>query len=140
MALFSQTDLIAGIPEITQLVTLDDDGDQIADVGVFDSVLAEATDWIEGYLEQAGLSIPSTVPKRLKHLGVKYAEYTLWRRRGHSERMKELFDNWLKPGAAYLEKVSRGEESLAADSAADTTGTVISEPARTHDEAGRMMA
>jgi phage gp36-like protein len=143
VALFSQADLIGSVPEIAQLLTLDDDGNSVADDGVFDAVLAEATEWIEGYLEQAGETLADPPPKRLKHLGMKYAEYTLWRRRGHAERTKQLYEEWIKPANAWLDRIAAGSETLepvAIDGSADSGGDVISETARTYPTGGGLMA
>lgn len=136
MALFTQADLIGSVPEIAQLLTLDDDNDAIADSASFEAVLAETQAWIEGFLDQAGLTLSDPPQKRIKHLAMKYAEYTLWRRRGHAERTKQLYDEWIHPGAAWLERVATGAETLLPSSGG---AEVISEPARTFSSSGGLM-
>ena len=141
MALFSQSDLVASIPEATQLLALDDNSDGAADTGAFAAVLADAEVWIAGYLEQAGLTLPSPAPSRLKHLGMRYAEYTLWRRRGAAEKAKQVYEEWLARGIKWLERIASGEESLLplplGDPAAEPGA--ITAPAKSHASDGRLM-
>ena len=140
MGLFTQDELTAAVPESIQLLALDDDADNAADSGLFEKVLADAETWIGGYLEQAGLALADYVTnKRLKHLGIRYAEYSLWNRRGQAERTKKIYDEWIKPGMTWLEKVASGAETLTAAAQGGSAASVITEPARTYDAAGRLM-
>ncbi|NQT92544.1 MAG: DUF1320 family protein [Lentisphaerae bacterium] len=140
MGLFTQDDLLSAFPESTQLLALDDDADNEADSGVFDSIMEAAETWIGGYLEQVGIALASVLTnKRLKHLGLRYAEYTLWRRRGHVEKAEAVYDQWIAPGMKWLDRVATGAESLVATPAGASEASAVSEPARTYDPAGRLM-
>jgi len=144
MALFSQSDLLAAMPEAIQLLAADDaataeDLEDADVVAVFDAIVAEATDWITGYLEQAGLTLAATPPTRLKHLGIKYAEYTLWRRRGHADRAKQIYEEWIKPGADWLAKIASGAESLSPPAEDDEPSGAIIEDSKTYNPGGLMV-
>jgi hypothetical protein len=140
VALFAQEELQAAVPEAIQLLALDDDADDAADTGLFDKILADVENWIGGYLEQAGISLDSVLSnKRLKHLGMKYAEYSLWRRRGQGERSGKIYEEWIEPGMKWLARIATGAEALEVVLTAGAGATVVSEPARTFDAAGRLM-
>ncbi len=139
MSLFTRDDLIAAIPDSHILLATDDDGEDGTDEAVFASVLVDATAWINGYLEQAGLAIPDPVPSRLKHIGVKYAEYALHRRRGNAERAAQVYEEWIKPAMLWLGKIATGAETLLPIDDDVTPGGLVSEPSRTHFPQGGMM-
>lgn len=143
MALFTQDDFTAAVPEAFQLLALDDDADGTQDTGLFDKLIAAATTWIEGFLDQAGLELGDPPHARLKHYGLKYGEYELWRRRGHHERAKDIYEQWIAPGEKWLSKIATGQESLTPPTEAtgdtDQAG-VITEDAKTYEDGGRLLA
>ena len=141
MVLFTQSDQVASIPEATQLLALDDNADGSADSGAFAAVLADAEQWIAGYLEQAGITLLNPPPARLKHLGVRYAEYTLWRRRGGAEKASKIYEEWLEPGMMWLERIARGQEKLSPQAPGDpaTQAGAITEPAKSYPSDGRLL-
>jgi len=139
MALFAQSDLEDAFPEATSLLAMDDDGDGVADSGVFTRLLAAATEFIEGYLQQCGGSIADPPQKRLKHIGLRYAEYTLWRRRGHTARADAVYEQWLKPEMVWLDRIANGKEALKPGATEDGAATAITEPAKTHLSGGGLM-
>lgn len=138
MSLFTQEDLIAAIPDAEILMAMDDEVNHDTTDEVFDSILADAVRWVNGYLEQAGLAMPEPPPSRLKHCGIKYAEYALHRRRSNSAKAKEIYEEWIKPAMHWLERIATGQESLLPKET-DTPGGIVSEPSRTHSH-GRLMA
>jgi hypothetical protein len=138
MSLFSKAELVAAMPEATQHLALDDgdDGQQVD--AIFAAVLAEAEAWIGGYLQQAGLELADPPHERLKHAGLKYAEYTLWNRRGHAERAKQVYEQWIEPAMEWLARVARREESLTPDDEALTPPGAIVETMRSYPTDGRL--
>lgn len=138
MALFTRQDLIAAIQDASLLALLDDSGTG-EDSVVLAAIQAEAEEWVNGYLEAAGIGIPNPVPARLRFNAIKYAEYGLWRRRGADARAKVLYDDWIAPAAAWLERVALGEERLTAASASDLEAEAITEKSRLYNESGTML-
>jgi phage gp36-like protein len=139
MELFSRNDLIAGIQDASLLLHLDDDSDGAEDSGLLASVHDDALNWINGYLQQAGIELPVSIPARLKHSAVKYAEYSLWTRRGGIERAKSVYDQWIKPAMVWLERIARGEETLVPPDVDDTPAGAIVEAAKTTNSSGGLM-
>jgi phage gp36-like protein len=140
MAIFTQDDLKAFVPEAYQAMAMDDANTGMIDDDVFDSILQACEDWIVGYLEQAGLTLDDPAPRRLKVAAMRYAEYTLWDRRGHTERADACYKRWIEPLMTWLGKIARGDETLIPLDA-DTTdiAAAIIEDARTYDPCGRLM-
>lgn len=139
MALFTTDDLKAFIPEAYQVMALDDENFGSLDVPVFNSVHQAAEDWISGYLEQAGITIGDPVPKRLKVAAMRYAEFTIWDRRGEFTRSKAVYENWIANLEKWLGKIATGAETLIPIAAADDTADAITEPARTYNPSGGLM-
>jgi len=134
--LFTREDLIGGIPDAYILLATDDEVNTDTTDAVFDSVLDDTTKWIMGYLEQAGLALPEPPPSRLKHYAVKYAEYSLHRRRG-SPKADTIYTEWIKPAMTWLDRIATGQEQLTPP--AETPGGIVSEPSRTLPHTGGMM-
>jgi len=140
MALFTQDDLKAFIPEAYQEMAMDDDGIGMLDETVFASILQACLDWITGYLEQAGLTLDDPAPRRIKVAAMRYAEYMLWDRRGHFEKAKACYDNWIKPAMVWLDKIATGAELIVPPAPSDETiASVLTEPARTFNPDGGLM-
>ncbi len=139
MSLFTQTDLIAAIPNVHLLMAMEDDQDSDTIDSVFESILADAERWISGYLEQAGLEIPDPVPSRLRHAGIKYAEYMLHRRRNNATFAERVYEEWIRPASKWLERIATGAESLVPITADDTPGGLVAEPSKLNTPAGGLM-
>lgn len=137
MSLFTKGDLLAAIPDAYILLATDDSADSDTTDAVFGAILVDASAWINGYLEQACLTLPDPPPARLKHIGVKYAEYALHRRRNNAVMAERIYDEWIRPAMKWLERIATGSESLV--SGETTVGGLVSEPARFQSENGSMM-
>ena len=140
MTFFTRADLVAGIQDADLLLHLDDDADGAEDAQLIESLNSEAEKWIMGYLEQAGVEMPSSIPARLQHCAIKYAEYLLWSRRKAAERADKVYEQWIAPAMAWLDKIARGVEVLLpADADDETPPGAITETAKTTSSGGSMM-
>lgn len=139
MAYITKADLIASIADVRLAQALDDNRDGQEDNGLWAAISAEVDNFIGGYLDQAGISTIDPVPGRLKFAALRYAEYRLLFRSKLPDRAKEVYDQWIKPAMAWLERIATREESLAMESQGSVSGAVISEPSRIYSESGRLM-
>lgn len=123
---------------------LDDDNDGSADSGVLSAIVTDAENWIDGYLEAAGIEKPVTASlhPRLKHSALKYALYTLYDRRGMSEQAERIYKEWIGPAMKWLEALSTRKENLTpAQGAANASSTsIITETSKLHRTGGGNLA
>jgi phage gp36-like protein len=141
MSYFTRGELVSAIDDVNLTKALDDNADGSADSNVFESLLNEVDLFINGYLEQAGISLPlASVPGRLKHLALRYAEYRLCARRNYHDRATDIYNQWIKPGMEWLEKIATGRQTLIDDDAdADAAAAAITEDAKSYNATGAMI-
>jgi phage gp36-like protein len=144
MPWITSDDLIAQIPSQYLLQALDDDGDGEADEGVLDAIVAEAEMWVEGYLQEAGITTPDAqgLHSRIKHSVLMYAKYRVFDRRGIREESQAVYDQWIKPAVAWFEKLAVRRAALTPEQGAGKVpgASIITAPSRTHSATGRDMA
>ena len=136
MVLFGKDDLVASISDADLLQHLDDDSDGAEDLQIIESLHADSLNFINGYLDQAGIVVADPVPARLKHTALKYAEYSLLNRRHAQERAAAIYEQWIKPAMAWLSRIASGEELLQPVEDDQTPPGAIVEPAKTTPSGG----
>jgi hypothetical protein len=135
----SQSDLAAIIPPAYILGALDDDGDGIADAGLWDTVCLAADRMINSRLAPR-FSVPlNPAPDIIIEAKKVFLAEMIYLRRGVSGEQNP----WTDQAAALrkrLERIASGDEELTAGSAsARPGGALISEPSKLYQPNGQML-
>lgn len=132
------TDLHGAIPPAFLVQALDDDGDGVADDGLFEVIAEQVSEDIDAVLGQR-YPIPFVEPWPAT---VKSAARTLAAEALYARRVTPEQNPWRSQANALRErlaKIGSGEIPLtASDKPQLPSGVVISEPARTHSHSGRL--
>ena len=143
MSYTTRAKIEADIPSEFLTQALDDNGDDLEDDGLLDTVLASADEEIDSYLE-GRYTLPITpAPKLLASAAKVFVLETLYARRGYSADTDPV-NPWAGRASAYrtrLKAIAKGDEALRVNTdKAEPSVTVISEPARTHSSGNRLQA
>lgn len=140
MAYFIQSEIESVIPPQFLLDALDDDGDGVADAGLFDRIADQASGEADAILGQRyATPFEAPVPAIVAHAARLFACAIIYRRRGVSEEANP----WAAPAkdmASKLGRIASGSEPLTpdADRAQDSV-SVISETAKTYAADGGLL-
>ncbi len=141
MSYVEQTDIEALIPADFLKQALDDDSDGEADSGVWDKVVAAVQDEIDGALGQK-YSVPftGTIPAVVKAAAKVLTLWSLYQRRGFNGAANP-WETEAKRHRDKLDRIGRGDDPLTPDNLGKKPGgIVITEPAKTYDSGGNLMA
>jgi phage gp36-like protein len=130
--------LVAEVPPQFVLQALDDDGDGVADTGLFDQVVANAQAEVDGLLGQRyAVPFQNPVPAIVVDATTKFVAEKLYSRRGLDGEKNP----WSKKAAdvrALLKQIAKGEVPLTpAASREKPSASAITEASRTHSSRGR---
>lgn len=141
MGYVEQSDIEALIPAEFLRQALDDDGDGVADAGVFDKIVETVEEEIDAALGQK-YSVPFAEPyPAVVRLAAKILTlWSLYQRRGfHGEA-----NPWETEAARQrkkLDSIGKGDDPLTPDdTGTKPAGVVVTEPAKTYDPGGNLMA
>jgi phage gp36-like protein len=126
------------IPPQFLVQALDDDGDGVADEGLFPTILGAAQTKIDGILGQRFTTpFENPIPAIVADACLTIVCDTLFKRRS----IEDDKNPWAKPAAASITKltaIAKGEEPLEPGKArAQPSASIISEPAKTTSRSGR---
>jgi phage gp36-like protein len=135
-----QTALKGKVPDDLLLQALDDNGDGVADEGVWDAISADVDRASDGRLEgRYTVPLAAPHPAVVAEAAIVFAAEGVYMRRGLAGDQNP----WTKQADTFrkrLEAIGAGEQTLKNDLApVKSGGAVISEPSRTYDEANRLM-
>lgn len=140
MSYFLRSELEAKVPALLIVQALDDDGDGVEDAGKWDALVADVERAIDGRLE-GRFTVPLAAPQPavVHESAVVLAAEAIYMRRGLAGDQNP----WVKQADALrarLEKIGSGDLPLTPQAQpAQSSGAVIGESARLHDESGRML-
>lgn len=140
MPYVTQSDLESRVPAAFITQALDDNGDGEADAGLWDKVAAAVDAQINGRLEgRYAVPLAAPLPSVVTEAALVLAAEALYLRRGLSGDQNP----WAKQAEAVrerLERIGTGKAELTYQSTpAKPGGSVIGEPSRVFDPAGRLM-
>ena len=141
MAYVEQADIEADLPAGFLVQALDDDGDGEADSGAWDKVAVAVGNDIDGALGQKfAVPIPEPFPAVVKASARILALWHLYQRRGfHGDA--NPWETEAKRVRDKLDKIGSGKEPLTPDNLGKMPGGfVVTEPAKTFDKSGSLMA
>lgn len=141
MSYVLQADIEADIPAAFLVQALDDDGDGEIDSGAWDKVAVAVGNDIDGALGQKfSVPIPAPFPAVVKAAARILALWHLYQRRGfHGDA--NPWEVEAKRTRDKLDKIGSGKEALTPDNLGKMPGgIVITEPAKTYDPGGNLMA
>lgn len=133
-----QTDLKADVPEKFLIQALDDDGDGVADPGIWDLIATAACNDVDARLSPSHATpfstpYPPIVPQAAKI----FAMESVYQRRGFSgtnNPWTTQADGW----RTRLDKIGAGEEDLLYSDVGDSA--IIKEDSKLNDSDERLMA
>jgi phage gp36-like protein len=130
--------LVAAVPPQFITQALDDDGDGVADTGLFDQILANAQTEVDGLLGQRyAVPFSNPIPAIVVDATTKFVAETLYLRRG----IEGDKNPWAKKAAdvrATLKAIAKGDMPLTpAASREKPSASAITEPAKTTSARGR---
>ena len=141
MAYVEQSDLVGMLSEVDLVRALDDDGDGVADSGVWVAVADQVQDAIDGalsgmYATPFSAPLPATIAVAARVFAVE----SLYARRMAGDDLNP----WKRQADAMrarLERIGTGKEPLAqnVDQAHDPV-KIVTEPSKTHSANGNLMA
>lgn len=139
MAYITQSDIAGQVPAAFLLQALDDDGDGLADAGIWDGIVSAAQNEIDGRLA-AAYSVPfsSPVPALIKAVCSVLALWLVYKRRGitgAANPWDELANKWLDK----LNKVGEGKETIDVNLPVGIQGVVLSEASRLFSESNSLL-
>lgn len=131
------TDLKGEIPDEFLTQALDDDGDGVADSGVWDQIAAQASTDVDAFIGgRYTVPLSAPIPATVSRAARIFALEKLYLRRGVQPNPWKAQADELR---ALLGKIGTGEVPLSvAVNRAKPSGTVISETARTHSPNGNL--
>lgn len=132
--------ITAKLPDRFLVEALDDDADGEEDEGLLDTIIANADEEIDGYL-QGRYTLPLTpTPGLLLTASLILTLEALYFRRG-VDADKNPYRNRASEIRARLRRIADGDEQLLAGTEKAEPGAVaITEPARTHSTGNRLLA
>jgi hypothetical protein len=141
MPYVSQADLKGKVPDDLLLQALDDDGDGVADDGVWDGISADVDKAINGPLEgRYSVPLAAPYPYLVTEAALIFACEAIYMRRGLAGKDQNPWVTRADAMRKRLEAIGNGEQPLTATAGQlKSGGAVIGEPARTYDESGRLM-
>ncbi len=124
--------LSALIPPQFLTEALDDNGDGVADPGVFDAVVAAVQQEIDGALGQRfAVPFANPIPAVVADAALVLAGFSLYARRGVAEE-KNPFAARAREIRAKLAAIAQGQQPLAPEQRrAQPSASIVTEPART---------
>jgi phage gp36-like protein len=140
MAYILQTSLKGKVPDDLLLQALDDDGDGMADVGVWESISCDVDRAIDGRLEgRYAVPLAEPLPSVVAEAATVFAAEAVYLRRSLSGDQNP----WTKQAETFrkrLEDIGAGLQPLTnAIKAVKSGGAVIGEAARLYDESNRLL-
>jgi phage gp36-like protein len=140
MAYLLQSDLEGRVPADVVIEALDDDRDGSADPGVFEKIVSDVEQAINGRLEgRFSVPLDEPLPYSIREGAVILGCEALYLRRGRAGEANPFYRQ-AEAFRARLEKIGRGDEPLKYNEApAATGGTAITEESRTYQASGEMM-
>lgn len=130
--------LVAKIPPQFVTQALDDDGDGVADPGLFDQIVANAQTEIDGILGQRfAVPFQNPIPAIVADAALKLVGYDLYFRRGTADD-KNPFKKAADDIRAELKKIAEGAKPLTPDLQRKLpSASAITEPAKTTSKRGK---
>jgi phage gp36-like protein len=128
------------IPPQFVLQALDDDGDGVEDAGLFDQVLANAQQEVDGILgKRYATPFASPIPNLVGNATLIFVGEALYTRRGYGDEARpNPFAERAKDIRKQLVAISNGEGALSPDlDRKKPSASVITEPAKTSSATGR---
>lgn len=124
--------LSALIPPQFLTEALDDDGDGVADPGVFDSIVDTVHKEIDGALGQRyPVPFSNPIPAVVADAAIVLTAHTLYSRRAVEDK-KNPFDRRAKEVREKLAAIAKGEQPLAPEAKrAKPSASIVSEPSKT---------